>query len=57
MKVIGLIINVMEEVDFCLNSGVFYFINGEKYDGEWKDSQMNGKGLLFIHIRCLLLSQ
>ena len=27
--------------------GIFYYSNGQKYDGEWKDNQRYGKGILY----------
>ena len=26
--------------------GIYYYANGDKYDGEWKDDKKNGKGIL-----------
>ena len=28
--------------------GIFYFNNGDKYDGEFKDDTINGKGILYF---------
>lgn len=35
--------------------GIQTFANGEKYEGEWKEGKMHGKGLLIHHHRHLLL--
>ena len=37
--------------------GVWYYKNGDKYDGEWEDDIKNGKGNIELRIRCLLLFQ
>ena len=28
--------------------GIYYYVNGNKYDGEWKDGKMNGKGIQLL---------
>ena len=27
--------------------GIYYFNNGEKYDGEWKNNLKEGKGIMY----------
>ena len=44
MRVIGLQIKRMDMVNKELCIGIYYYNNGDKYDGEWKDDKMNGKG-------------
>lgn len=29
--------------------GVFYYNNGDKYEGEWKNDKTHGKGIIFYH--------
>ena len=44
MRENGLIINLMEEVLIILNIGKFIGIDGEKYEGDWKDNKKDGNG-------------
>lgn len=36
-----------EEVVFRVIIGVYYYVNGDKYDGEWKCGKKEGRGLDF----------
>jgi len=28
--------------------GVYYYANGNRYDGDWKDDKKNGKGIYYF---------
>ncbi len=28
--------------------GIYYYPNGQKYEGEWKNGQRNGKGIMYF---------
>ena len=28
--------------------GIFYYAEGDKYDGEWKDDKLHGKGIFYF---------
>ena len=47
----------MEQVRFYAdNEGMLYYANGDTYDGEWKNDNMSGLGILLIlSIRSTLL--
>jgi len=47
MMVNGQIIKEMEMVKSISNIGIYYFSNGDKYEGEWEDHLQHGKGILF----------
>ena len=34
--------------------GTLYIIGGEKYEGEWKNGNMNGQENIFIHLVILM---
>jgi hypothetical protein len=35
--------------------GVYYYANGDKYDGEWSEDKVNGEGKKLLKLRNLLL--
>ena len=39
----------MESVDKNYILGILYTIEGEKYEGEWKDDLKNGKGRMNLY--------
>jgi hypothetical protein len=38
----------MEKVSFSLRLGTYFYSEGRRYDGDWKDGRRDGKGLAFI---------
>jgi len=46
MLVTSKIINKMDGVFQSLSVGEFYYPNGEKYEGDWKNDMRNGRGTL-----------
>jgi len=33
---------------YKLSIGKYYYIDGSKYEGEWRDDKKNGKGKLYV---------
>lgn len=41
----GKVIKRMAKVKIFRNKiGVYYYANGDRYDGEWRDDRINGEG-------------
>ena len=46
MMVIGKMIRKMEKVKTIIILGILNQVNGDVYDGEWRDDKCNGKGIM-----------
>ena len=45
----------MEEVSALNKIGIYLYMNGNKYDGEWKDDKVCGHGKVLIKYRHFIL--